>query len=402
METCRSTRSIGMGALTLAALAAGCAGDEASPSGPAQRPAGAILIAERFNTPDGRAAYMGAFPELPTGTIDVSRMVELGPEGDAFACGGNAFFYNPDAGSITKWIVGDDLRLARGPSIDVRFAGIVGWTGAHVCASATQAFILNESGGRVVEWNPETMVILGAFDVPRPDVPAGLSVQFFEPKIAGNLAYFGVTAIDWDTLAVAPRAILAVLDVASKTLSFDYDDRCQGSLGGFVDGAGNYYQLPEDGGFFETYSPSAPLPPDCVLRVNAGEKAFDDGWVLQLEEGQSLRSMWPVDDGHVLATIIPIAAAPAPENLWDWYSLPVAPTLVDLDDGSQAPYPSLPDVQPMNSRKLVLDGKSYYQVYTFDGEGRVSRIQLVELTPGGALPAFTLEGGDLLTLERLW
>jgi hypothetical protein len=396
-------------AATLAPLAlslattAGCSSSGPDATGPqSARPRGAVLLAERFNTPDGRAAYMGAFPELPTTPIDVSQLVELGPEGDVFACGGRPFFYNPDAGTITRYEVADDLRLTKGLAIDVLQEGIAGWTGAHVCASPTQAFIFNESGGRVVEWNPETMVIVDAFDVPLPEVSADVAIQFFEPRVAGNLVYFSVTAINYDTLVVEPRAILAVFDIATKTLSFDYDSRCQSSLGGYLDSAGNYYQVPEDGGFFAKYSPTKSLPPDCVLRVLAGSKTFDDSYVQYLGEGQSLRSMWPVDDEHALATVIPVASAPAPEDMWDWYNLPVTPTLFNVKTGAMSPYPGLPNVQPMNGRKLVLDGKGYYQVYAYDAEGLVTQVDLVELTAQGPRPALTMKGGDLLTLERLW
>jgi len=388
---------------TAATLAlAGCSADDADEHEGVRGASEAVLIAERFNTPDGRAAYMGAFPGLPASEVDISQMVELGPEGDSFACGGNAFFYNPDAGRITKYEVAEDLTLSEGRSIDVRQEGITGWTGAHVCASDTQAFIFHEAGGRIVEWNPERMTIVDAFDVPTPEVAEGLTVQFFEPKIAGSLVYFSLTAINWDTMETAGRALLAVFDTSDKTLSFDYDERCQASLGGFVDSDGNYYQTPEDGGFFATYSPTPDLPPDCVLRVNAGEKTFDDDYVQYLDEGESLRSMWPVDDRYTLAATIPITAAPDEENMWDWYSLPIEPVLFDVTTGEQERYPSVPDVQPMNGRKLVLDGKSYYQVYSFDDDGLVSQVDLVELTPQGAEPAFTLLGGDILTLERLY
>jgi hypothetical protein len=365
------------------------------------RPVGAILIAERFNTPDGRAAYMGAFPELPTEPVQVARLTELGPEGDAFACGGAAFFYNPNAGTITRYDVRDDLTLEKGNDINVLTEGIVGWTGAHLCRSATEAFIFSEGGGRVVEWNPTAMTVTRAIDVPRPQVGAGLTVQFFEPSVVGELAYFSLTAINWDTLAVEPRAHLAVFDMATRTLTLDTDDRCQGSLGGRVDSAGTYYQVPEDGAFFAAFSPTTPLPPDCVLRVNPGTRQFDDTYMKLLPAGHSLRSMWPVDDTHTLATLIPVSARPAAENMWDWYSLPVVPSLFNLETGAVSSYP-VTTVQPMNSRKLVLDGRGYYQVYGFDADGKVSKVDVVRLERGGPVPAFTLEGGDVLTLERLW
>lgn len=409
IKRARTTTVTALGLLALAACsstsetgpAAGAAtGPGTGPNG--QRPAGAILVAQRFTTPDGRAAYMGAFPDMPETDVDVSQMVELGPEGDVFACGGYGFFYDPDAGRITRYEVGDDLRLTKGPSIDVLQEGITGWTGAHVCASPTQAFIFNESGGRIVEWNPTEMLVVSAFDVPKPEVKPGLTLQFFEPHKAGDLVYFGVTAINWDTMEIEPRAILAVFDIATKTLSFDYDDRCQPSLGGFVDSAGNYYQLPEDGGYWASYGSTTGLPRDCVLRVSRGKKTFDDDYVQYLAEGQSLRSMWPVDDDHMLATVIPMSSAPPKEKSDEWFDLPVEPTLFDLRTGAQTPYPHVPTTQPMNSRKLVIDGKSYYQLYTYDDKGRTSKVELVQLTRDAAPKVFTLVGGDFLTVERLW
>jgi hypothetical protein len=397
-----STLALALALAPIAACSADPDADGEDSNEQVERPDGAILIAERFNTPDGRVMYMKAVAELPSAPVDISTMVELGPGGDVFGCGGNAFFYNSDAGSITKYEVGDDLSLTRRQSIDVGLEGIVGWTGAHVCASATQAFIFHESGGRVVEFNPETMVLVDAFDVPTPDVGEDMYVQLFEAKVAGDLVYFSVTAINWDTLAVEPRSILAVFEISTKTLTLDYDDRCQASLGGFVDSAGNYWQTPEDGGFWASFSPTPDLPPDCVLRVNAGSKTYDDSYVQPLADGQSLRAMWPIDDDWQLATLIDMSQAPSEEDLWEWYDLPITPTAVNVVTGEQVPYTSVPNVQPMNSRKLVLDGDSYYQVYNFDGDGRVSAVDVVRLTPDGAEPAFTLVGGDILTLERLW
>jgi len=345
---------------------------------------------------------MGAFPALPKEPIEISELTELGPEGDAFACGGNAFFYNPEAGTIIKYDVGDDLSLTKRKSINVVLEGINGWTGAHVCVSETQAFIFNGAGGRVVEWNPKTMVIVDALDIPTPDVPNGLEVQFFEPMIADNLVYFPIGAVNWDTDATSNRAVLAVFDVRTKELTYSYDDRCQTSLGGFVDSKGNVYRIPEDGGYYRLYSPTKDLPLDCFLRVKTGETQFDPEYILKLGEGESLRSAWPIDDDHVLATLIDEGDAPEVADKSDWYTLPVKPTMINLQSGKRTPYTSVPEVQPMNSRKLTLDAEYYYQVYTFDDEDRTKEVSVVRLTRDGAEPAFTLKGGDVLTLERLW
>jgi hypothetical protein len=364
-------------------------------------PAQAILIAERFNTPDGRVMYMGAFPDLPSAPIDVASLTELGPEGDVFACAGHAFFYNPDAGTVTRYLVGADYRLTRDISLNVGQEGIQGWTGANICASDTEAFLLHETGGRAVLFNPTTMVLTEAFDLPLPPVDSSLYLQFFETVVVGDRAYFNLDAVNWDTLDKTPEAVIAVFDIPNRTISYDTDPRCQASLGLFAASNGDVYTIPEDGGFFATYSPTEDLPPDCFLKVPANGTTFDASFVTGLPAGKSLRSAWPIDDEHVLATVIDLNDAPPADDLWSWYELPVQPTRIHLPTGQTADYPSVPDVQPMNSRKLRLDGKSYYQVYTYDDEGLVARVDVVELTLDGAKPAFSLLGGDVLALDRL-
>ena len=104
-------------------LLAGCDSTDPADDDDGLRPEGAVLIAERFNTPDGRIMYMGAYPDLPDQPVDVSQLVELGPSGKAFACGENAFFYNAEAATITKFVVEDDLSLTAAASIQLAQEG---------------------------------------------------------------------------------------------------------------------------------------------------------------------------------------------------------------------------------------------------------------------------------------
>lgn len=393
----RSTHLLAPSLLLSLALPA-CSDDPGDNTPPTDtRPDAAILIAERFSTPDGRVMYMGAFPELPSTAIDITQMIELG-EGDAFACAGHAFFFDSDALSLTRYLVGDDLSLTRDLTLQLGSEGITGWTGAHVCASDTAAYMFEGAGGRVVEWNPTTMVITDAFDIPTPNVPQDVDVQFFEPYRAGDLVYFPLEAINWDTLATS-SAVLATFDVRDKSVTYAYDTRCGGGLSAHVGADGTLYRYQGYQAFFAEYAMS-PQPQDCVLRVLPGQKEFDASYMQALGP---TNNMFAIDDtSAVVMQVDPTQPLPSDENLWDWYELPIIPQRVDLATGAMTPYSGLSNQAPMNARKLVLDGQSYFQLNSFDAEGRVTATELMKLAPAGAVPVFTLQGGDFLTLERLW
>jgi hypothetical protein len=363
------------------------------------RPDGAILIAERFFTPDARVMFMGAFEELPDAPIETSQLVELGTAGKAFACAGNAFFFDQELGSIRKFVVEDDLSLTEAESFQLTQEGIEGFTGAHVCVDETRAYTLASDGSRAVEWNPRDMVIVDAFDLPSPDIEPGLTPQFFEPFIAGDLAYFPVDASNWETLEIADKAIVATLDFRDESLTFTYRDGCAPGIAGYLADDGTFYREQSWQAFYAHYGPGE--TPDCLLRIPAGQKTFDPDYAVQ---AGATRNMFPVNGDYALALLIDDSEPlPSEENLWDWYSHPVVPTLVDRATGETSPYPGVPNRAPMNLRTLTLDGVELYQVNEFDENGLISRTDVVELSPSGpSEPLFTLVGGDVLTLQRLW
>jgi hypothetical protein len=396
-------RPFGLVALATA-LALGACSDDADPTAPVDddpppaEPTSAILIAERFWTPDGRVMFMGAFGELPTTPIQTSQLVELGPAGKAFACAGHAFFFDQEAGSIRKFIVEDDLSLTEAGSIQITQEGVEGFTAAHVCADSTRAYTFARDGTRAVEWSPEEMVIVDAFDLPAPVLDAGLTPGFFEPYIAGDLVYFPVEAVDWTSIEANDQAIVATFDLTDESLTFTYRDECASGNAGFVADDGTFYREQSWATFFATYGPGD--TPDCVLRILPGQKTFDPDYVL---EAGPTQNMFPVDEDYALALLIDESQPiPAADDLWSWWSHPLVPTLVDRESGETSPYAGIPPRAPVNLRTLTLDGMQLYQINERDAEGRITRTDVVELTPTGPSdPVFTLEGGDVLALERI-
>ncbi|MFP4096145.1 MAG: hypothetical protein ACLFUB_16805 [Cyclobacteriaceae bacterium] len=360
----------------------------------------AILIAERFNTPDGRVAYMGVFEELPTAPIEVSQLTELSGEGKVFGCGGNAFQYDPATGAITKYIVEDDLSLTKAESIQVTQEGIEGFSAAIVCASPTKAYIFNSNATRGVEFNPEEMVITDAFDLPAADIEPDLDLGIFEPYVSGDLVYFPAEVVNWNTIEYSTKAVVGVFDMTDKSWSYTYKEDNTSGNAGYVTADGTFYQEGYWSSFFITYSDQTTSATNGILRIPAGGKAFDSGFKTELNDVQYC---FPIDDQFsLILQIDPSAEIPSKDNLWDWWSLPVVANRINKTTGEISAYSGIPNRAPMNSRILTLDGKALYQVNEFTEDGLISKTDVVELTPQGATsPIFTLMGGDVLAIERL-
>jgi hypothetical protein len=370
------------------------------------RPDGAVLIAERFNTPDGRVSYMGAFPGLPNEPVDVSELTELGPSGKAFACGENAFFYNSEASTITKYNVGDDLSLTEAETIQLQQEGVEGFTAAHVCASETKAYTFHRNLGRAVEWNPEDMTIVEAFDVPVPDVDPSLEVSptIFEPYPSGDLVYFPVRLLNYSNYKIAPKTVVGVFDTQEQSMTFAEDDRCLSSTTGGIDEDGNFYKMIGWQVAFSIYSDQENLPPACILRINAGEKSIDSDFVAELPDENLIPGPMFWIEGESALTIA-VDSTTAPESVGDFWSsdeVEWTPKAINFGSGELSDYEGISKGMPENSRTLSLDGDSYYQFYTYDEEGLVERVDVMRLTENGPAAAFTVKGGDVLTLQRLW
>lgn len=407
----RSTTSLWMPLLAVACagyLASACSEDKKPEAAQGVPDAGGndampgtppVLIAERFSTPDGRVMYMGVFPQLPSQPIMTNQLTELSKNGKAFSCGGNAFFQDGDASSIRKFVINADYSLTEGPSIQLAAQGIEGQAFGLICVSPTQAFVINGSASRAVEWNPSTMTIVSAFNLPAVDIPAGLDPGLFEPFTVGALSYFPLKPYESEGLAVAPRAVVGVFDSRDKSMTYTYAEGCASGTSGFVAADGTFYRDASSATFEQTYG-TPPGPGDCVLRIPAGQKQFDPAFKQVMGP---TRDMFPVQGDLALALLIDMTKPlPAKEDLYDWYKHPVVPTLFNRLTGETSPYPGVPNVAPMNNRKLRLDGKNLYQLNTFDEEGRVAKTDVVELTPTGpSAPLLTIVGGDVLTIERV-
>lgn len=260
--------------------------------------------------------------------------------------------------------------------------------------------------GRAVEWNPKDMTIVEGFDVPAPNVDPSLDVTptIFESYPSGDLVYFPVRLQNYSNYKISPKTVVGVFDTQDQTMTFAEDDRCLSSTTGAVDDQGNFYKMVGWQVAHAIYSDQKDLPPACVLRINAGEKSIDQSFKADVSGNNLVPGPMFWIEGESALTIA-VDSTTTPESVSDFWSSDDAkwlPKSLNTGTGAVNEYDGITEGRPENSRTLSLDGKSYYQFYTYGSDDLVERVDVMRLTENGPAPAFTVKGGDVLTLQRLW
>ncbi|MCA9558971.1 MAG: DUF4374 domain-containing protein, partial [Myxococcales bacterium] len=329
-----------------------------------------IGFAIRVRNPEGRNIYLGAFPEVPEGELDRSKMIELA-NNDVDFNDGYAYDFSRETGTYTRYSVDADLQMVEGPKLSLANLGLTGGRGTAF-VSNTRAYNYGTSGASLVVavFDPTAMELTGT-------IPAdALANDDFALGIVGKPAIFGdyvAFAVDWldrANLRTYDKAAVALVkkDSDDEPVFLVEDDRCAGAYETFVDASGDLYAMgTASGGYFGLYGVEpADLPPACALRIKAGETTFDPDFYVDLEAATGTRAVygaWHIAGHDMLVMGLQDGGdLPAPEDylaeaLFEAY-------VVDLDTGTSRRLEGIPAAQGMSFREHFLDGTLYYQVYT--------------------------------------
>lgn len=77
------------------------------------------MVAARVFSPDGRSTNVGVYHDIPTGTLSLGTMVEMG-NADARAFGGSVYVSSRESGTVTRYDVTDEPRLVESETISFR------------------------------------------------------------------------------------------------------------------------------------------------------------------------------------------------------------------------------------------------------------------------------------------
>lgn len=360
----------------------------------------AVMLSVRVRTPDNRIFYVGAFPEIPTGELDLTKLREFSGPSDATTFNGHVYVSDQESGVMTRFDVDDDLQLVEGPTISFANYGVSGYM-PPAYIDENRAYILGPQFDTVVVWDPSTMEITGTLDMTPPEMSGFVPAGDGRPSRVGDHMAWDFNGVDWDSLDYHREAtvLLAPVD-GSEAPVVARDDRCMFGTFHFLDDEGDLYFFATGyRGYNRFYGPRPEeAPPFCVLRINEGETDFDPDYMLDLEQvtgSPAVHGMWPIEDHKFLLLVWP-PEVPLPENADDIWTQRLEPMLLDLDTETATPFTSMEPSPAGNVRRLELDGEPYFQMYSDDGE----EVQFGPLTLDSFTPKFTTRG-DVLAVGRI-
>jgi len=373
--------------------------DGAEPSNPA------IMLATYVRGPSDDNVYVRALPEVPSGEIEYSGYLELGPV-NVFTHAGYVFVWDSEAALMTRYAVNEALDLVEGPALSLLNEGYSGIDGhSHAFVSETRAYSMSPQLDQVIIWNPQTMQITGTIAMQAPERPAAMATGVHYGLVHGEHVVWRLVSADWDSNALYPATTLAIARTDSdEPVQIVEDDRCAaGYDGAFVDSEGDLYvQAGAHWGSFAAYGPGAGSLTTCVLRVRAGETSFDPGYLLdyQAVTGSYLNRVWFPVSGSKFFGAAWDPERPVPEELDLWYQdNTFRPLLVDVVTMQAQPYPSLEGTVLISSLPFRLDGTTYYQL-SGTGFGLGSVVDVVELREEGVQTRFRAPG-ELWAIGRV-
>ncbi|MEM6738292.1 MAG: hypothetical protein AAF620_19710 [Bacteroidota bacterium] len=210
----------------------------------------AFLQVYQNSTPGGRITYIRVTETIPE-IADITQSIELGTEITIKTFGGQIFAVNPDASTITKWVVDkSSLELSVASVLSFASSGISS-TRSLTFASETQAFLFDVVEGVLLELNPESMEITKTHDIGSalPGGSDGMRIGVNEGfllnsgKVVWSVSY---VADNGCCINPIPENVpsVGVFDPTTDQFTYKYDDRLYGGGSASVNDNGTVYISP--------------------------------------------------------------------------------------------------------------------------------------------------------------
>ncbi len=393
-------RYITLAALILLAVSA-CKKDkveEEQTDGRGTKPA--VMLSTIAWDPDGRSTYVGAFPTVPTGSVDSKAMLEFG-DAYFYSFDSSIFVWERDQVKITRYEVDDNMKLTKGNAISLQSYGFK--YGADLTfVSPTKAIMMVSEQNKVIVWDPSTMTVTTSFDANIPVKP-GFDSWPGQIGISGNYMYYTVFYSDYDNLKVYPKMMVAAVPVDGGTnVQIFEDDRALPGITGYVAANGDVYVMgSNDASSFKAYSSEGNSYPDAgILRIKKGETSFDPSYYINLNEVTGSKGIvgdWKIDDDYIMARVYdPANELPAAYD--DYYgSQNFISKKINIKTGATEDYPALPKGGFSSNIQDWIDNMTYFSLPNNDASAEIA----YRLKPNGIEEAFQIPGAGYWGMRRI-
>jgi hypothetical protein len=396
--------SVGLCVALTSLAAIGCNEvDEADKADEVEGSQPAVVIANRVCAADECLMYLGAVPEVPSGDLDRSKMLEFGGLVYVTVFDGRVYSYDPETAKLTKFVITGDFRLVPAGELSFAALGAAGASAYSLVTTASRAFSYLASSQTIVVWNPSTMEI--EREVPVPElVRDGITADTNPAVLAAGRVQWPLKWVDFDNLQFDSHAALLTIDTESLEVEVLEDPRAAvTSVLHATEGGDTLVFSDNCLGWLNLFGEAAgTTSAEAVLRVRGG-KAFDPEYRVDLRAATGSPAIyggWFLSDDAMLLRVWDPEVEPSSvlTEAGDYWSAEeyVSMMLVDLASGSAEPF----HVPPRGGAGSTgdptwVDGKVYVSVY-HDG---VSETELFAVTAAGAKPAFSTRG-DVLFMGR--
>jgi len=322
---------------------AGPALDDAGPGAPdAGEPMAEpmYVLQSAVQTTDDRLSYFTVVRSLTEATeVEYDASIEVPGRARLYGGEGLGFFVVGDGEdvSLTRYDVAEDGTLAEGARLSFQALGVTSLGAQAVAfASPTLAYYKDPGQAQVIVWDPSAMEIVDTIELPASVLRDGYRTSYGDWAEDDGHVYFTVVHYSPTYDAVAPGTQLVRIDTATQEVTVLEDDRCRGLSDAAVVDGDIYYFSNVINAFGHAVSPGESGQANCMLRIRAGEDAFDADWVGgvtdRLPENTSATVVTATGD-TLWAQVVDLAVAPtAPgttysewyENGWRWHRLTLA------------------------------------------------------------------------------
>jgi hypothetical protein len=394
----RSFVAVGTAALALSAAA--CTEGSDNPDPDASTGGQAVLFVERVFSPQGlRSYFVSVLPDVPAEAIDRSKAMEL-TSADVEVYNDRVYIRDRDANKITRYRVGADRLEQDGEPVSFAGTGVAANRYWSAYLSPDRAYLMDAGGWRLIGWNPTEMVLTGEIisimNMAKP-LPRG---AINAPVRVGDRLVAPISWTDRGKKIVYAGSGAIVLDAASTDGPLFIEDARLGGAFRTTSDNGDVYMTGVVDGDIRMFGTAmdGTMPSSGLLRLPAGETAFDPAYLVDIEAITGAKAVWAVhriDDTTVLAQILDPEATPTNfseyEASQDWMFV-----LINTEARTWAPVDSLPKGGRTNAGNHVVDGKLYIQIGDADGTSVAYAADA-----DGVIRSFTVPGGDIWHLERV-
>lgn len=387
-------------------LAFSCDASTDAPAGGSGK-APAVMLSTVVRSPEGSSMYVGAFPELPRGQVDLARMREIPGGNDARAFDGHVFVWDPESAVYTRYAVDDALNLSEDGAVS--FANLGGSGNVMTqFISSTRAYSLTRRNLEIIVWNPSAMQVLGSISVPEGIDPNYAELDYGEPALFGDYVAWPINWGDSKALRFKPElAVILAKANSEEPALIARDRRCGGGWSLFVDDAGDLYATGNAWfGFAHFFGAErAAQPRDCVLRIKKGSTQFDPAYQVDLNTATQSPAVYHTwhERGHSLfAAVVDPADDPAklasPDEYW---SSPLLRKLVRIDEGASTEVVGIPKSAVWSTLNYRLDN-TLFMLASDDqtAAGQTGKSRLYRIDGDRAAEHLTV-AGDIWSIGRI-